>query len=196
MCSSCASSAYRSDTAGVFGDWCFVHDEWISTRSKYSPRILLAFARSIIRSLAVQKASPGGSASAFCEPGEHVVQVPRGALDRRRGHARHRVDHHDRVTGRVRDLRQLLDRVEHAGRRLRVHDGHDVVVISLERVGEHVRHVRAPELDFELVAGDAGVHRRLVEALAERAVDEAEQLRSSPRCARRLPSGRWPTTSP
>ena len=32
------------------------------------PRILLAFDRSITRSLAVQNASPGGNANAFCDP--------------------------------------------------------------------------------------------------------------------------------
>ena len=68
MRASWVSSAYNSEIAGVLVGWCLVVACTKLTRSKYSPRFGRVLARSSIRSDATPSASPGGRASAFCEP--------------------------------------------------------------------------------------------------------------------------------
>src|SRR5207248_8262581 len=65
---SCASSAYSREIAGVLVGWCLVVASRKVTTSKYNPRAGSVFARSTRRSEATPSASPGGRASAFCEP--------------------------------------------------------------------------------------------------------------------------------
>ena len=66
--------------------------------------------------------------------GEHEVELPRVRLDRRAGDPGDAVDQQRDVAARVRDFGELLDRIQHAGGRLRVHDGDGVVVRAPQRM--------------------------------------------------------------
>src|SRR5688572_14786212 len=76
----------------------------------------------------------------------------------------------------MRDLRQLGDRIEDAGRRLGVHDGDRVVIRALQRMLQHVGRMTLAERHFEHIGLQAAGDRDPMKALTEGAIDERQHL--------------------
>ena len=101
----------------------------------------------------------------------------RADVERMAAERRHRVDDRQRAV-LARDRRQLLDRVQHAGRRFRVHHRHDVGRRRLQRAPQRVGIARPAPLDVEPRDRRAVALAHLREPIAEVAGDDDERARA------------------
>ena len=109
-------------------------------------------------------------------PREDEVQSPFVRLHRRPGQRRDRIDGDQHVVELVHDGGEFLQRIEDAGRTLRVDDGDEVVAAGSrgKRVAQPLRQVRLTPLRLERVRGAPRRFGDRVEPLAERPVRETE----------------------